>query len=560
MLNPWDMLKMEINKQVKKISKAEVFNLIEEPSMIGRGDLSLPCFALSKIFPATPQEIAEDLGNKIKSKYFSKIETSGPYVNFYIDWTVFSKSFMDKINKDYGKSSMGKNKKVMIEFSNANTNKPLHIGHARNCVIGNTLSNAMTATGFNVIKTDYTGDIGLHIAKTIYAYNHWAKKKKPDKKSDHYIGGLYVMFSKKMDKNPNIEERAREVLRLWESNDKKIRETWKKLNTWAAEGQQETFKRFGIKFDIRFSESQFNKSGKEFVDKLLKEGHAFKGDEGQIVANLEGYGLPNTILLRSDGTSLYITKEFALIDEKFKRYNLSQSINVVAREHELYFQQLFKLMELLNHKSSGKSHHLSYGHVMLPGGKMSGRTGGAIYLDDLIDDIKKSILKIVSSKFKKKEADDIAEKVAISAIKYALVKMSPERNILFDKKEITRYEGDTGPYLQYTYTRANSIIKKAGSVRGGDISNLTDQREIAIIKLLAKYPSIIEKSARELKPHYIANYLYMLAENFNNFYQNVPVLKAEQKLMSSRLKLVKATKTVMGNGLDLLGIAPLEKM
>ena len=561
MLNPWDQLKLEISKQVKTITKADVFDLIEEPTILGRGDLSLPCFALSKQFPASPQEIAEDLGSKIKSKYFSKVDVIGPYVNFHVDWNQFTKTFLGKIDSKYGKTNYGKKQKVMIEFSNANTNKPLHIGHARNCVLGSSLANIMTAAGFNVIKTDYTGDIGLHIAKTIYAYDHWAKKKKPSEKPDHYIGDLYVMFSQKMEKDPELEEKAREVLRLWEDGDKKTRETWKKLNKWAVEGQQETFKRYGIKFDVRFSESQFDKSGKEFVNKLLKQGDAFKGDEGQIVANLEKYGIPNMVLLRSDGTSLYVTKEFALIDTKFKKYNPSQSINVVAREHELYFQQVFKLMELLKHKAGGKSHHLSYGLVMLPEGKMSGRKGEAIYIDNLIDDIKADVLKLIIKKFPKKKAEEVAEKVALSAIKYSLIKMSPERNVMFNKKEITRYEGDTGPYLQYTYARASSILSKAGTKKGKtDVSLLTDPREITIIKLLAKYPSIVDKAARELRPHYIANYLYTLAENFNNFYQNVPVLKGEEKLKLARLKLIQATKTTIGNGLGLLGISSLEKM
>lgn len=562
MQNPWNFLKSEINKQVKIITTADVSNLIEEPNVLGHGDLALPCFALAKQFQASPQEISEDLASKIKIKYFSKIESLGPYVNFYIDWSKFGRDVLN-VDKDYGKIDYGKNKKILIEFGTANTNKALHIGHTRNLVIGDALSNTMSAAGFKVIRTDYMGDLGLHVAKTIYAYDHWAKGKKPKEKPDVFIGKLYSMFARKMEKEPELELKAREVLKKWELNDKQTKKTWKILRKWALEGIDETYKRFGIGvFDNVYFESQFEESGKEFVKKMLKKQIAFKAEEGQIVANLEKFGIPSFIILRSDGTSLYQTKELALINEKFKKYNPFKSINVVAREQELYFEQCYKTMELLGHKSAGKCHHLSYGLVIgTDGKKMSGRTGEPVFLDDLLDDTKKIILKVVGKKYKKKEAEEIAEKVAIGAIKYALLKYSPERNILFNKNEITKYEGDTGPYIQYTYTRANSILKKAKRTpKKFNVELLTDEREIALMKLIARYPEFVEKSARELRPNHIANYIYMVAETFNNFYQNVPVIGNDKELEESRLKLVESIKIVLGNGLTLMGIPLLDKM
>ncbi|MBU3905071.1 MAG: arginine--tRNA ligase [Nanoarchaeota archaeon] len=561
MQTPWTDLKKEIAKQVKKITKIDVSNLIEEPNILGHGDLALPCFALSKQFKISPNEISEDLAGQIKIKYFNKIESLGPYVNFYIDWNLFGKNILKEINKDYGKTKIDKNKNVMVEFSTANTNKSLHIGHTRNIVIGDSLSKIMSAAGFNVIKVDYMGDIGLHIAKTIYAYDHWGKGKAPKEKPDVYIGKLYSMFAKRMDKKPELELKAREVLKKWEEGDKETRKTWIKLKKWALEGINETYNRFGIKFDHVYYESEFEESGKKFVDTMLKKQIAFKAEEGQIVANLEKYGIPNFIILRSDGTSLYQTKELGLIDEKFTKYKLFKSINVVGREQELYFEQCYKVMDLLNHKSAGKCHHLSYGLVMGTEGKMSGRTGEAVFLDNLLDDTKKIIMRVVSKKYKKKEAEKIAEDVAVGAIKYALIKYSPDRSIMFDQKEITKYEGDTGPYLQYTYARANSILKKAKRIpKNYDATLLTNEREIGLIKLIARYPEFIEKSARELRPHHMANYAYMLAETFNNFYQTLPVIGKDVELESARLKLVDSVKTVLGNSLSLLGIPLLDKM
>ncbi|MBU3896528.1 MAG: arginine--tRNA ligase [Nanoarchaeota archaeon] len=560
MNNPWKFLKDEIASEVKKITKADVFSDIEEPTMPDYGDLSLPCFNMSKKFQASPTEISEDLAGRLKIKYITKIKAIGPYVNFYVDWNAFGNDILKAITKTYGKNNIGKNKKVMVEFSAVNTNKPLHIGHARNCAIGDSLANIMKKVGYKVTKANYPGDIGLHIAKTIYAYKYWFNGKKPTGKTDHFVGELYTLFEEKMVENPELEEKAREILRKWENGDKEIINIWKKINKWAIDGQEKTYKRLGIKFDNVMYESQFTETGKDFIPKLLAKGFAFKGETGEIVADTEKFGIPNFIILRSDGTSLYQTKELAVIESKFKKYKLDQSINVVGREQELYFQQVYKLLELLGSKTAGKSHHLAYGLVMLPEGKMSGRKGKVVFIDELLDDVKESIYKVIKNKFPKKKAEDIAEKVAIGAIKYALLKLSPDRNIMFNKEEIIRYEGDTGPYLQYTYARANSILNKEKIKGKIDASLLTDPREITLLKILAKYPLVLEKSARDMKPNYLANYLYMLTENFNNFYQNVPVLKAESELVKARLKLVESVKTVIESGLNLLGIPVLEKM
>lgn len=558
--NPWSEIRQLISKEIKKETGLDIINLLEEP-VLEYGDLALPCFTLAKEMKMNPNLIAQNLSKKLKIKYITKIDAAGPYINFYIDWKTFGKDVLKSVNKKYGQNKSGKKKRVMVEFSQANTNKPLHIGHARNNVLGDSLSNILLHNNYSVIKTNYAGDMGLHIAKTIYAYNEWSNAKKLNEKPDHFIGGLYTMFSKKMEEDPTIEDKARTILKLWEQGDKKTIETWKKLRKWAIDGQNETYKRFGINFNKTLYESDFEESGKKYIPELLKKGLAFKGETGEIVADMEKFGIPGFILLRSDGTSLYQTKELSLIETKFKKYKLDRAINVVGMEQELYFRQVFKLLELLGSKTAGKSYHLAYGLVMLPeGGKMSGREEGAVLLDDLIDDIQKIIQDMIKDRVNKKKSEQISEKVAIAAIKYALVKVSPERSVIFNKNEITKYEGDTGPYLQYSHARANSILKKVKTKSKSFSINEINKQEAAVLKQIAKYPDIIERAAKEYRPHILANYLFNLCENFNNFYQNVPVLKSEKMNKDFRLKLVDSFITVLADGLKLLGIEPLKEM
>jgi len=549
MNNPWLEVKKEISKSVKKITGVDVFSVIEEPLMYG--DFALPCFVLSKKMKKAPEEISQVLSEKMKIKYIKEIKAVGPYINFYINWSEFGNKVLKSVNASYGKNNLGKKSKIMVEFSQPNYNKALHMGHARNTIIGQSLCEILKQSDFNVIRATYPGDIGLPIAKTMFELKKI--RKIPKKKPDHFIGDLYVKFKKDAEKNPEIEEEARKLLRLWEKGDKEAIKLWKKVRELAKKGIDQTYKRFGTKFDVYIYESQFQDSGKSLVEDALKKGIAFKGDEGQVVANMEPEGLPNFVLLRSDGTSLYQTKELALALYKFKKYKMKRSIYVIGKEQELYLQQVFKFLEMLGYKQSKDCYHLIYDLVMVPGGgKMSAREGNAILLDDFIDEVKKEV--------KKKTKDDkIAEAIALAAIKYVLIKVSPERSTVFNKNEIIRFEGNTGPYLLYSYARANSILRKKKSKRA-DAKYLMDKKEHNLLKLLAQYPSVVEKAANEMRPHHIASYAFNLCENFNNFYQTSPVLKANENIMNARLKLVENFQKVLTNCLKLLSIEKVEKM
>jgi arginyl-tRNA synthetase len=449
----------------------------------------------------------------------------------------------------------------MIEYSQPNTNKPMHIGHARNTIIGDSLARIMKFSGFRVITANYFGDIGLHIAKTILAYEKWGEGREPDKKPDHFVGDFYTKFNEELGKNPKLEAEAREILRKWEANDKKIIDIWKKLRDWCIKGFEQTYEELGVHFDIYLYESDVHRKGKEVALKVLNKGIAFKTQDGAIVADLEKFGLPNCVILRADGTSLYSTKDLALGILKFEKYKIEKSIYVVGAEQKLYFQQIFKILELLGYEYAKNCFHLAYGLVMLPEGKMSSRAGIFVLLDDIIEELKNLAYNIVSKnnpELEESEKRRISKIIAIGALKYALLKVSPEKDIMFEKEKIIQFEGNTGPYLQYAHTRCLSILRKAESWEP-NISSKLNPYEKSLVKHLASFPEIVKNSAKDMRPHYICNYAYELANLFSTFYQNCPVLKAEEK-RDFRLTLVKCTSIVLKKCLELMGIEVPGKM
>lgn len=568
-MNILDKIKQDLEKDLKKINLLKQENIQEtlrKPPQSSFGDLSTGiCFKLAKKIKKSPNQIAEDIFKKIKlSKKIpiKKIEIKNGYINFFFDYEKLTELTLKTILKQKEKyGSEKKKEKIMVEFSQPNTNKPMHIGHARNTFLGDSLSKILEFNGYKIIRANYQGDTGLHIAKVILMYQMFGKNKKPDIKPDHFVGNLYSRFDKEVKKNPDLKDETKEILRKFDEKDKEIIKIWKKLRKWALKGLDETYRRLKIKFDVDFFESEFEESGKEIVKKLLKKKLAFKTDDGAIVADLEKYGLPSTIILRADGTALYHTKDLALAIKKFEKYNINRSIYVVGSEQKMYLKQIFKMLELLGYKKAKQCYHLPYGLVMLPEGKMSARKGNVVLLDNLLNELKHLAYKKVEKnnpKLSAREKNIISEKIAIGALKYALVKISPERNILFNKKEVIQFEGNTGPYLQYSNVRMNSILKKAKKWKQDfKNKNLTKQEKKLINKLI-EFPIIIEKASNDYRPHYICNYIYDLSTIFNEFYHACPVIKSKQK--NFRLTLTKATGIVIENGLNLLGIEVPKKM
>lgn len=551
----------------KALPKEGIKSLIEIPPDKRLGDYALPCFKLSPVLKKEPTEIAKELINKITlPKEIKEAKIAGAYINFFVNADMLAEDAIGIILKEknnYGKNKNGKGKKVMVEYSAPNTNKPLHIGHLRNDSIGMSISNILEVNGFSVIRANLYSDRGIHICKSMLAYKKWGKGKKPKGKPDKFVGDFYVIYANREKDNPKLKEELPEMLRKWEDNDKETRALWKKMNSWAIAGMKKTYKEFGSRFDVEFRESAFYDKAKAVIGLGLRKGIFKKDKDGAIYADLENRGLPKKIVVRADGTSIYITNDLALTKYKFEKYKLDRALWVVGSEQNLYFKQLFKIFKLLGFKWAGKCKHLSYGMVFLPEGRLKSREGRVIDADELIEMVENLAKKELKKRYKlgKKELENRAKKISLGAIKFYMLRIEPVKNIFFDTQKAVSFEGDTGPYLQYTYARARSILRKAGkSGKKYDASLLKAAVETELIKLLSQYPEIIVKSSESLQPSILCQYLLDLCSAFNLFYHTHPVLKAESDVRNARLKLVEATAITIKNGLGLLGIEAIERM
>ncbi len=568
-MNPDNLFRSEVVKLVTKATKfpeKEIEKLLGKPKDPKLGDLSLPCFKLSRKSIEDPKEIAVDIGKTPPAGLVKDIWVAGPYVNFYADWSKVGEIVLKEILKQkerYGKSDFGKGKRVMVEYSAPNTNKPLHLGHLRNDSLGMAVSNILGTSGFTVVRANLYSNRGIHICKSMLAYQKWGKAKKPRIKPDHFVGDYYVLYEKK--KTKKLEEELKEMLRKWEKKDPKVRALWKKMDAWAIQGFRETYKRFGSVFETEFRESDFYDKAKPVVENGLKKGVFNRDYDGAVIADLESERLTKKVILRGDGTSIYITNDLALTPHKFSKYRLDRALWVVGSEQDLYFQQLFKILELLGYPWAKDCSHLSYGMVFLPSGKMKSREGIVVDADDIMDRMIELARKEVRSREKKiakTELEKRAKAIGLGALKYFLLKMDSVKSLNFNPEESVSFEGNTGPYIQYTHARICSILRKARVKQFKfDADLLKDEKEKVLVRTLMDFPRVVQDAARDCKPHYIANYIYQLANQFNEFYEFLRVLQAEEPGMKeARLAVSKAAQIVLKNGLNLLGIEAPERM
>ena len=528
-----------------------------------QGDLALPCFFFAKEQKKAPQEIAKELETALSKKLpplVKEVKAVGSYVNFYINHDKFSSLVLNTIIKQKDEYGSGKKRKekIMIESPGPNTNKPLHLGHVRNMVLGTSMANIFEFLGYEVIKVDIINDRGIHICKSMLAYKKFGEGKKPREKPDHFVGDFYVLFAKRLEGQPGTEEELRNMLIDWEDGNKSVRELWKTMNNWALSGFKETYKRLGVRIDKAYYESDHYLDGKKIVMKGLKAKIFKKDEDGNIVIDLGDCNLGKYVVLRADGTSIYITQDLALAVKRYKDYKMNKMIYVVGDEQKYHFRVLFKLLEILGYPFAKKCYHLAYGMVNLPEGKMKSREGTVVDADDIMNEMHK----ISEEKIKQhgsipdEEIKKRAEKIGLAALKYFILKFDPSKSMTYDPKASIDFEGDTGPYLQYTYARANSILKKSKKVRR--VGKLTDAKETDLIKKLSQFSEIVEKSAAEYKPNLLASYLFDLATQFNEFYHSVHVIGAEDE--PQKLTLVESVMQVLENGLRLLGIDVLKEM
>ncbi|MBW2984436.1 arginine--tRNA ligase [Candidatus Woesearchaeota archaeon] len=554
-----DIFEKDIIKALKKEVKLKEIKLSKPKPEFG--DFSFPCFVLAKELKKNPNEIAKDLANKIKpDNLITKIQAVGPYLNFFANKGKSNEIVINKIleEKDgYGSSKIGKGKKALIEHTSINPNASPHVGRSRNALIGDAITRIIKFQGYDTEVHYWVNDVGKQIAMLVLG----CKGKK--KVSFKDLLKIYIETNKKLEKNPELEKEIFELLNKLEKGDKETKNRFKEIVDTCVKGQTEILNELNIKYDAFDYESKYlwSKELPNILKKLESAGKLFKDEDDRQVLDQSNYKLgmrtPVLVLTRADGTSLYPLRDLAYTIEKLEK-GKDENVVVLGEDQKLYFNQVKAALEQIGYKAPQVVH---YSFVLLKTGKMSTRKGNLVLLEDFMKEAVEKAKNEIKKRHEKTN-DENARKIAYGAIKYSILRVSPDKNVVFDWKIALSFEGDTGPYLQYAYARICSILRKYGKKVGNkaDLSLLKEDAEAKLIKKLNDFPRIVSSSTKHLTPHLIANYLYELSQSFSEFYHSCPVLQAEEELKKARLLLVSCVKQVLKNGLNLLGIEVLEKM
>lgn len=587
---PVERLKQHILEQIAEAGR-KAFGQSPEGLEIGfppdlkLGHFAVGCFPLSKKLRKSPAEIANTLAAAISAdEVIESATAAGPYINFMLANRVFCGNAIDTIlaaGDRYGDVPLGRNRRVMVEYLSPNTNKPLHLGHLRNAALGISVSRMLDATGHWLVKSILINDRGVHICKSMLAWERFGKGATPESegvKGDHFVGKWYVRYAIESEKDPTLEQNIQEMLKKWESGDPGTLALWKKMNQWVYDGFAETYRRFGMDFDVFYYESDTYKLGKDVIAEGLQKGVFAKDERGNIVYHLpeaqfgtEKGGAPKKVtVLRPDGTSLYITQDIGTAILKVTQQKLDSSVYVVGSEQEHHFKCLFSMLGALGYAWALSCYHLSYGMVYLPEGKMKSREGKVVDADDLIAGMAELAEEEIrrrdpERKLSEAEVGRRAAIIGVGAIKYYLLRVRPSQSINFDPAESISFDGFTGPYCQYAYARIFGILEKAGQ-RGMeghavDFALLGNIEELLLLKMLIQFPEEVASGIAEYNPSRVAVHVFNTAKAFSQFYNKHAVLQAgSNELTAARLALIKATAVVLKRGLNLLGIDVLENM
>ncbi|MBR1963219.1 MAG: arginine--tRNA ligase [Muribaculaceae bacterium] len=557
------------------------------------GNLTIVVFPWVKAARKSPEAVGTEIGEWLvkNEPAVNRFNVIKGFLNIVIEPT-FWNSVLSHIEStpNYGITIATENSPlVMVEYSSPNTNKPLHLGHVRNNLLGYSLSEILKACGNRVVKTNIVNDRGIHICKSMLAWKKWGKGATPEsaeKKGDHLIGDFYVLFDKHykaeikelMEKGMSQEEaekasplmlEAREMLRRWEQKDPEVRSLWEMMNEWVYAGFDQTYKRMGIDFDKIYYESDTYLEGKDKVLEGLEKGIMYRKEDNSVWADLTDAGLDHKLLLRSDGTSVYMTQDIGTAKLRYQDYPIDKMIYVVGNEQNYHFQVLSLLLDRLGFKWGKDLVHFSYGMVELPEGKMKSREGTVVDADDLMEEMVTSAREVSKELGKldgcsAEEADAISEIVGLGALKYFLLKVDPRKNMTFNPKESIDFNGNTGPFIQYTYARIRSVLRKAAEAgyAMSDYSTVEpNEKEISLIQRLADFPSVVAEAGKTYSPALIANYVYDLVKEYNQFYHDYSIMREENEAVRSlRLCLSDCTSRVISTGMSLLGIKVPERM
>ena len=561
------------------------------------GNITVVVFPFVKLSRKAPAQTASEIGEWLLVNgegLVAKYNAVQGFLNLSIDDAFWVKQLIEiDQNADFGKlqrdNVQGTKPLMMVEYSSPNTNKPLHLGHVRNNLLGYSIAKIQEANGWKVVKTNIVNDRGIHICKSMLAWLKFGNGETPEtsgKKGDHLIGDYYVRFDKEykaqiaemtakgMDEETAKKEaplmlEAQEMLRKWEANDPEVRGLWAKMNEWVYAGFDETYKRMGVSFDKIYYESNTYLEGKSEVEKGLASGQFYRREDGSVWADLTKDGLDEKLLLRSDGTSVYMTQDIGTAKLRFQDYPIDKMVYVVGNEQEYHFKVLSILLDRLGFPFGKELVHFSYGMVELPNGKMKSREGTVVDADDLMDKMVEDAKEISKDKVNTlqgitdAEANEIARKVGLGALKYFILKVDPRKNMLFNPAESIDFNGNTGPFIQYTYARIQSVLRKAEAAVTGDGLQVTGlkEKELTLIQRLTEYPTAVRTAGDDFSPAVICNYAYALACDFNSFYHDLSILnEPDEQKKSLRLLLAKNVAKVLLSAMALLGIEMPERM
>ena len=562
-------IKEEIIKAISEqieLDKTEIEKLIEIPPSSDLGDYSFPCFQLSKLMRKTPNTIAEEMKARIlKPETIDKIQNVGGYVNFFVDRAKFSELALKSIiksGKDYGRSEIGSGKTIVIDYCATNIAKPFHIGHLPTTVIGNSLYRIFEFLGYRCIGVNHIGDWGTQFGKLIVAYKKWGNKEKIKQNPIKELVKIYVRFHEEAEVNESLNDEGRAAFKAIEDGKEEYVELWK----WFREVSIAEFKRIlgilKISFDSWDGESFFIDKMEPVVKELIEKGLLQESQGAQIV-DLSEFNMPPCLILRSDGATLYATRDLSAILYRKEKYDFHKVLYCVATQQNLHFQQIFKVAELLGYEWANNLIHVANGMISLESGSMGTRKGTVVYLDDVLNESVSKALNIIEKRNPELDGkEEVAKMVGIGAVKFSALKNKRMKDSVFAWDNVLNFEGETSCYIQYTYARICSVLRKAGNKNILDVDYLLliDGDSYEVIKHLSQFPEVVKNAANEYEPSSISKYLIDLVQSFNKFYHDNPILNSEGKLKDSRIELCKATKIVIEIGMLLLGIECPERM
>lgn len=547
------------------LSSEEIYKLIEIPPQEKMGDYSFPCFQLAKTLRKNPALIATEMASALELEDFAEIKNVGPYINFFLDRKKFENEVINTIiekKENFGKSDIGKGKTAIVEFSSVNIAKPFHIGHIRSTVIGDALRNIHEFLGYNTIATNYIGDYGTQFGTMIAAYKLWGDDDKLKANPIQELLDLYVRYNTEASENEEMMDAAREEFKNLEEGEEEATRLWSWFKEISFNEFDRVYNLLDIDFDNYKGEAYYSKYMLEILEELKKKNLLVESDGAQII-DLSDFDLPPSIIIKSNGSSAYITRDIATAINRKKEYNFDENLYVVATQQNLHFEQLWKILELMGYDLYKGCKHISFGMVSLKDQTLSTRKGQVVFLEDVLNKAIEKTREIMENREDTVEdIDEVSRIVGIGAVKFQELYNNRIKDYVFDWNEVLNFEGESGPYVQYTYARAKSVLRKAGvgEIKPIEIEKITNDEEFSLVKKLAGFEDIVIKAKEKYEPSLVTRHLTDIAKSFNKFYNSAKIMVEDEKLKEERLALAYATAVVIKTALGLLGIKTVEKM